>query len=332
MSVGWFCVPDNSGQVLMPISRVGGTIMVTENIMKSKSQINFTRIVIVLVLIVAVMAIAVGCKGSRASGSTVTGRALRLPGGAPVPFVRILLTGQEDNRLKVTDHGGSYTMLAVPTGTYTISFARFGLPIYTQDLVVDENNETYMIDLPQLATGIEGFGGVVTSIGAPIPNAEVWLVFEDGGLISSTTNLYGEYTLTQLPSGNYDILVLADFYVSELIEDVYIGFEGTRVLDVDLDPVVPYVGGNIFGQVTNEADENLAGAYIGIFPSGTIPSVYMVAVDEALTGPTGYEIAAVPAGTYTVICTASGYYLRSQILIVEAGNPYTLDFELEREN
>ena len=196
-----------------------------------------------------------------------------------------------------------------------MSFARFGLTIYTQDLIIDEDNETYIVDLPQLGIGIEEFGGVVTSLGTPVPNAEVWLVFEDGGLISSTTNLLGEYTVTQLPSGNYDILALADNFVGKMIDDVYIGFEGTRILDFDLDPVTPYVGGDLIGNVTNEAGENLSGAYIGIFSSGTVPSVYMVAVDEVLTGPTGYEIEAVPAGTYTVICTASGYVLESEILI-----------------
>jgi len=286
---------------------------------------------LVILVLIMVVTVSGGCKGSRASGSTVTGRALRLPGASAVPFVRVLVDGDEASRLQVTDSNGSYTMFGLPVGSYTVTFARFGFQLYTQDLVINEGEETYVVDLAQITPGIEQIGGTITSLDFPVTDAEIWLIFDDGGLVSATTNSNGEYTITGLPSGIYTVVAEGNQLVTEVFEGVYIGFEGTMELNIDLEPVVPFAAANLTGVVTNKDGEILDEAYVGIFPSGTVPSLEMVAVGEALSDLTGYTLTTIPEGTYTVLCTRSGYVLTSELLIVEPGNHYTIDFELGSE-
>jgi len=299
--------------------------------MAGKALSNISPPLIVLSVLLFLLACLGGCKDARASGSTVTGRAMKLPGSSAVPFVRVLVNGDEATRLKVTDSNGSYTMSKVPVGSYIVTFARFGFQLYTQSLVIDQDDETYIVDLAQLPAGTDFIGGTISSLGEAVPGAEVWLIFEDGGLVSTITNPDGLYAFSGLPSGNYVAVAMSDDLVSEAVEDVYIGFEGTRVLDFDLEPVVPFNGATMSGSVTNINGQGLDEAYVGIFPSGTVPSLYMIAISETLSSGSGYTIADIPAGTYTVVCTRSGYLLESDVLIAEEGNSYTLNFELDEE-
>ena len=116
----------------------------------------------VLLIVVSIGGFFTGCEKSRASGSTVTGRSLRLPVGSGVPFVRVLVEGPEDTRLQVTDSGGTFTINHVPTGSYTVTFAFMGVQLHSTGLVIDQDEETYVVDLPDLDTGIEQLFGTVS--------------------------------------------------------------------------------------------------------------------------------------------------------------------------
>lgn len=286
-----------------------------------------------MLLALSLMLFGVGCPTNVAeSGSTVTGRAASIPGNSGVPFMRILMEGENDSRFRVTDSNGSYTMLHVQTGDYTVTFAMFGAVIYMSPLIVLEDEQVYTLDLPSLQEGIDLLQGTISDHEeVPIEGTDVWLIYPDGGMAHDVADENGEYEFQDLPTGDITVVAQADGYVIETEEDVYIGFEGTRLLDFGLDPVILDDVGTILGTVTNTDGEVLLDAYVGAFPSGTEPSILAESTDEVLTDADGYELTDLPVGTYTVLCIRSGYAPESELVIVEVDGEYTVDFELISE-
>jgi len=286
---------------------------------------------IIVVMLIAAIGIFSGCQNSNASGSTVTGRALRFPSVTGVPFIRMLLNGDNAVRFQVTDSNGSYTMFHVPTGTYQVKYARFGFLVYSEPLVIDENGQTYVVDLPEVIAGVNVLGGLIDDSEGPLQNAEIWLVYQDGGIAFAATNEDGEYTLNDLPEGAVKVVAIAPDHLPRMAEDVQIGFEGINELDFELEVIPDFEGAVVMGTVTTSDGEALEDSYVGIFHDSADPSLYMVARAETLSDSDGYILEKIPAGIYTVICTHSGYALDTKSIVVDEGGEYTMDFVLDSE-
>jgi len=295
---------------------------------------KITGILIVILLIMSLITGLAGCKkSSRDSGSTVTGRALAFPAQNPVPFIRISLDGSGANRLHITDSDGSYMIPSVPTGSYALTMARFGHAIFTATVVIDQDAETYIVDLPNLSAGPSDIPGNIRDFAGPIEGAEIWIIYEDGGLTYAVSDIAGDFNFEDLPDGNVRVLVMAEDHEVEDIPGQYIGFEGIFRLDVVLDPITPVAGGIVRGNIYGQQGEILNEAFIGLFPNDTMPSIYMVAVAEALTDSNGFfELYDVPPGTYQAITISSGYTLFSNLLIVENQNEYSLNITMAKES
>jgi hypothetical protein len=266
------------------------------------------------------------------TGSTVTGRSVKAPSGNGVPFIRILLTGENDSRFRVTDSGGFYYMYHVPVGTYTVTFAWHGMQLFSTQLAVIEDEQVYTLGLPELPTGNEGLQGTITDMDGAVESARIWLVYPSGALAQAVSDENGFYEFKTLADSEGVVVVAeADDYVSQTVENVKIGFEGARQLDFELNPVVAPEVGKIAGMVKNKDGEVLVDAYVGAFPAGTEPSILAIATKEVLSGDSGYEIDKLPAGTYTLVCVRSGYAPESEIAVVEDGGEYTIDFLLMSE-
>ncbi|MCX6646808.1 MAG: carboxypeptidase-like regulatory domain-containing protein [bacterium] len=294
---------------------------------------NISIILFVLTFSVALLIGFAGCKASsRDSGSTVTGRALSTPGGIAVPFIRVQLDGDTAHRLLITDSNGSYTMPKVPTGNYTVTFARFGLKLFSTPVEVFANNDTYIVNFPDLQTGSTDLPGNVRDFQGPIDNADIWIIYDSGGLAHAVSDTEGNFTLPTLPDGNVKVLALAEDHEMELMEGQRVGFEGIYRLDVVMNPTTFVDGGTVHGLIHNSDGVSLDDAYIGLFPNDSLPSVYMIATGEALTANGGlFEMKDVPPGTYQAIVIMSGYQLSSTLVIVEGQNTYDLDINLTEE-
>ncbi len=288
---------------------------------------------LVLALALSNMALVLlpGCLNTRDSGSTVTGRALSMPGPAAVPFIRTLIKGDNAIRFQVTDSNGSFTVMHVPKGSYTVKFARFGIDLYSQDLVIDEDEQTYIVNMPDLSTGEVALSGVVTDLYGPVEAAEVWLTYDESGLARAETDEEGVYRFEDLPAGFATLVCLAEDHLMRLFEDIYIGPGGYGRFDTELEVVPDYDGGLVFGVVQDSDGEPLDDAYVGIFPANAEPSLYMVAQEETLTVTGGYQLAEVPPGVYTVIATRSGYGIKTQDVVVQAFGEHRLDFVLDSD-
>ena len=295
--------------------------------------LRITGVLILILITAAFIGGSGGCKkSSRDSGSTVTGRALAFPGQNPVPFIRIALDGARANRLLITDSDGSYMIPRVPTGSYTLTMARFGRAIFTAPVAIDVDGETYVVDLPTLSAGPSDIPGNISDFMGPIEGAEIWIIYEDGGLTFVVTDTSGDFIFEDLPDGDVGVLVMAEDHETELIEGQRIGFEGIFRLNVVMEPITPVDGGTVRGHIYGQGSEILQNAYIGLFSNDTMPSIYMVAVAEALADGNGYfEMADVPPGTYQAITIRSGYSLFSNLLIVENQNEYTLSITMADE-
>ena len=302
-----------------------------------KSSPVLTRIYLITLVIAIALTILTaiaGCKlSSRDSGSTVTGRSLSFPGGFPMPYVRVQLYGGGANRLLVTNSSGSYTMPKVPTGSYALTFARFGIELFSTTVAVAENDQTYVVDLPDLQPGITDIPGRVSDFMGPISGADIWILYKSGGIAHTMSDQDGNFSLPDLPDGDVSVLIMADDHVSELMEDERVGFEGIFRLDVVLNPTTPFDGGTVGGVVHNADGVGIADAYVGLFANDLMPSIYMVATSETLTSPDGsFEMTDLPPGTYQAIVIVSGYELSSTLVIVEGQNTYNLDIQLIEVN
>jgi len=272
-----------------------------------------------------------GCTNSRDSGSTVTGRALRFPIGNPLPFVRVLVKGENALRLQVTDSNGSFTMFHVPTGTYNVRFARFGVELYSQPLVIDQNDTTYVVHFPDLASGNGRLSGAVEDDLGPVVGAEVWVLYSGGGVAYGVSNLDGAYEVPGLPAGEVVVVCEARGHLTRVYEGVSIGAEGVTELDIELEVRAAYNGGTVLGVVRTVEGEVLKDAYVGIFHDVEVPSLFMIAERETLSTESGYVLPNIPAGKYTVICMRSGYALRTQSVVVEEFGIHRVDFVLDSE-
>jgi hypothetical protein len=290
-------------------------------------------ILLILTLSITLLSGIAGCnKSSRDSGSTVTGRALSMPGGTSVPFIRVQLNGVEAQRLLVTDSNGSYTMPKVPTGSYTLSFARFGMKLFSMPVEVTANDETYVANFPDLEIGLTSIPGNVRDFLGPIGNADIWIIYNAGGLAHAISDTEGNFILPALPDGNVKVLVMAEDHETEIMEAQRVGFEGIYRLDVVLNPTTPVDGGTVKGIIHGPDGVGLEDAYVGLFPNDTLPSIYMIATRETLTGSGGsFELKDVPPGTYQAIVIMSGYQLSSTLVIEEGQNTYNLDIGLNEE-
>jgi len=296
-------------------------------------KINSVALLIIAILLLNLIAILPGCRMNVAeTGSTITGRSVEAPSGDGVPFIRVLLAGDNDTRFRVTDSDGYYTMFHVPKGNYTMTFAWFGFELFSTSVAVTENDLIYTVGLPQLSSGLEGFQGTINDVNGSISNATVRLIYPSGAIAQTESDQFGAYLFENLPDSEGVIVVAqADGYVSQVIEDIKIGFEGTRILDFELNPVVAPEVGRLFGTVKDKDGENLVDVYIGVFPAGTVPSILAIATAEVLTDETGFNIPKVPAGSYTVLCIKSGFAPESEIVVVENGGEYTFSFVLDTE-
>ena len=151
-----------------------------------------------------------------------------------------------------------------------------------------------------------------SSTGAAISGATVSY---SGG--STTTDSSGSYSFSSVPAGSYTLTASQSGYNSQT-GSVSVTAGAGSTLNLQLTPVSTTGSGGISGQVTNIST---GGAISGATVSYSGGS--------ATTDSAGhYAFASVPAGTYNVSASHSGYFVLTKSVTVSSGSASTLNFAL----
>lgn len=264
---------------------------------------------------------------------TVTGM-----GGAAVGGATVTLTGGSvTNTVTVTaNSSGAFNTGWVPVGTYNISVSAAGYD--TQSATANASTgKTTTVSISLVAgtsggstggtgdTGGTGGGGTTTgpatitgrvsdiSNGGAVRGATVSY---SGG--STTTDYYGNYTLSNVNAGTYSVTVVASGYFSRTMSVSTTAAGATSTLNIPL-----ATGGKVAGTVTNASGAAISGATVTI-TGGSISTTVNTPTNSSGVYVSGW----VPVGTYTVSVSASGYSTVSKQVNITTGQTSAVNFAL----
>jgi len=197
-----------------------------------------------------------------------------------------------------TNSSGGYELTAVPPGTYTVTASATGHANGTASVTVTAgSNSTVNFSLTSSAGSITGTVLDTQNPAHPVANATITYT---GGPATTTTNASGVYTLTGITPGTYTVTATQPGYATgtDTMITVTAGHTATAnftmaatssiggtVLDTESPTGLPVTGATV--------------AYTG--PNGSGSTSVINAVNGA------YSLVGVPAGTYTVTASATGF-------------------------
>jgi hypothetical protein len=203
-----------------------------------------------------------------------------------------------------TNSSGIYTLNNVLPGAQSVTVSKAGYAGQTQSAVVSSGVATtlnFALESGKLTGKVTRAGTTTTISGATVTV---------GGL-STTTNSYGDYTFSNMPTGTYDITVSKAGYTSRT-QSVTISNGMTTTMNLALE------SGKLIGKVTR---------------AGTTTALSGVTVKigdlSATTNSYGdYIFNNVPAGTYAVTASKTGYVSQTQNATINSGATTTLNLSL----
>lgn len=223
---------------------------------------------------------------------------------------------------------------AVPAGGYEIEVEAMGHDSYEQGIVITAANLTDLgtILLARSLTELSGdvTASIQTTTGETLEMAVAGATVAataDGGSTPSgtdTTNTAGQYVITALPTGLYDLQVSAEGYeTANQATDLGAGGEDFVTVDFVLVPKTADVTGN----VTDGGGSVVSGA--------TVEAVLLYGGDEKVIATTttdvngDYTLSGVPTGSYTIRATSSTLADSADIVHVGGGAATTQDLVVE---
>jgi large repetitive protein len=228
-------------------------------------------------------------------------------------------------RRVLTDENGNYLIEGLPQGTFdvTAQLENYAVSVNTVFLSANERERLNIELLPFPAT-IQGTVHDSVSLD-PISGALVQVVIPNTDIVveSIITSSDGTYSIGNLPSGSYNVVISAENYANEIIPVILTPNE-TETVNALLDPNPATITGTVFNVQTGAGIE---GALVRVFDSDG------VFVTSTLTDSNGeYSISGLAAGTYTVIASREGFGNSTQIITVLQGETQTLSFGLTQQS
>jgi uncharacterized repeat protein (TIGR01451 family) len=187
---------------------------------------------------------------------------------------------------------GLFRLANLNPGTYSVMVTATGYSAVNMQAVVVAGADT-MLTIP-MGVSLGEFTGVVTHNGLGVPGAAV--AATSGGLIQGTavTGASGAYAV-YLGAGTYTLTASAPNYIDTTSGSKVLTGGGTVTVNLALPAL-----GNLIGTVTDANGLGVAGAHIDFTSTGFSGG--------AGSGANGsYSTFGIPAGTYTVTASASGY-------------------------
>ena len=211
------------------------------------------------------------------------------------------------------DADGLFRIANLPPGTYSISVTAAGYASVNLQAVVVAGADT-MLTIP-LGGSLGEFTGTVTLNGVAVAGAAVAAVSNGQAYGTAVTNASGQYTLFVAPR-TYTLTASAPNDINFTSGSQALSANGTVTVNLPLTSL-----GNISGQAVDANGVGVANAHIdftgGNFSGGTTANA---------SG--NYSTYGLPAGTYTVTASASGYSSTSVSNVsVVAGISTLVDFQ-----
>jgi Tol biopolymer transport system component len=251
------------------------------------------------------------------SPGSITGKVTEADGTTPVPGATVTavlqnVSGAGEPLSFSTQSGadGTYTLSNMPAETYTVTASKAGFSsAQRKDVVVVQGQVTANVDL-QLTPPPGSISGQVVRQGTstPIRGATVRVMLNRREIGRAITDVQGRYKVEAVPAGTYTVEAAAAGFRTGQKADVRVqANQETPRIDFALEALPP---GRIVGQILNVGDGlPVGGARVELLREGEVVAV--VTSSEALTTEGGYtfnyQIPEVPAGSYTVRVSASGF-------------------------
>lgn len=162
---------------------------------------------------------------NRVNYSSLRGHITDADTGDPV-VAEIFISGVDDTGeyrnpyLSNEDFGSYYRLLT--NGDYDVSFYAYGYDTYLADDVNINSADYTVLDVAlQPASADITVSGIVTDAASGLPLADAVVSISGFDIPAVTTNIYGEYEISELYSFPYDFLVYANNYAS-YSENIYV--------------------------------------------------------------------------------------------------------------
>jgi len=285
-------VTDPTGNFSFNVPAGNYTLTAVKNGFLSETSTSFT--------VTAGATVPVGTLKLSVAPSTITGTVASSLGG-PVAGATVTLSGT--NNTAITDASGRFT-LTQPTGTFTAAVSAPGFDPKTTGSFTTVSGQTYTL-APLTLTAIPATisGTVLTSAGTPVSGATVTA---NGGSAGARTSRIGATAVglaTTDAAGNFALTVGAGTYTLTIAKA---SFATTTTGAITVGPGSIFTTGTItvdpLGTITGTVLSQASGAAVSNATISIIGSVTTTATDAA-----GHFTVSVPAGSYAVKVTASGF-------------------------
>ncbi|MFN3649991.1 MAG: carboxypeptidase regulatory-like domain-containing protein [Armatimonadota bacterium] len=244
--------------------------------------------------------------------------------GQPVTGARVeILDGPQRGRSDVTGPDGAYAFTALAPGSYVLAATArgFGRVVETVNVVDAETRQDF--SLTREGSFLEGglSGRVTDPTGRGLQGVAVRVLDGPAAGAATVTDAEGDFSLRNLPSGDYNLLFLKGGYGDHLESGVAVALGETTYVEVVLSEVTG--GGSLTGLVRTTDGAPLAGVQVEVLRDG-------VRQASALTDRFGrYRVSALQPGTYSARFSKSGFAPATLTgLVVSNGRTTTADARL----
>lgn len=245
--------------------------------------------------------------------------------GAGIPGATIEISNDRNSRTALTNAAGEYRFENVPAGFYRMLVSRDGYVRGIRSAVRVRAGQTTTVNMALRPRSSEQgrIFGRVTAAGAGVSGAAITLLSDGRTAGSTQTGSQGEYELTRVLSGIYDLRVKAAGFAERIVRGIRVD-PGQRVrVDVALTNLGNEVG-NVEGFVLDATGEPINGASVQV-TEGPVTGQFDV------TDSTGaFAIRNLPAGEYVLEASATGFLSRTAGVEVLANQTASVTFNLQR--
>jgi len=249
------------------------------------------------------------------TGGTISGKVTIQGTSTGLPGATVTATGSGSPLTATTDATGSYSMGAVPAGSYSVTAAATGYATSSGQSVTVAAGQTSTTNF-SLTPTYGTVSGTVTDTG----NAPLGGVMVSAGGVSNTTASNGTYTLSSVPTGTQTVTASMSGYATGS-QSITVTQTGPNTANFQL-AAQP---GTISGKVTIQGSSTgIQGVTVTATGSGS-------PLTASTDGNGNYTISSVPVGGYSVSATANGYGAGSAQPVsvsVTAGGSATANFTL----
>ncbi|RLQ93334.1 carboxypeptidase regulatory-like domain-containing protein [Falsibacillus albus] len=222
-----------------------------------------------------------------------------------------------------TNENGDYMLPNLPTGSFTVVISATGYASAAIPVILAPNTTT-TVNASLLDTPAQIQGQVTDQMTMnPIQNALVQVYSISGGALAASqyTDDFGQYNITTLKEGQYQVVISASGYTS-FLQNVSLSSGGSETIDAALQPEGSIITGKVLSSGNGEA---IFGALVQVFLEGTT-----VPVDSDISDNDGtYTIIGLPPGTYTIVSSAPGFGQQTFNLSITDGETRSLNISLQ---